>query len=95
MLRGRDNTPFRFGIAVFWSLTWAVGVAIGVALGGWLTLVGGAGAPGASELDPVSDLLVLPAAAFVVVLVLQLIVRVSVAAVRGRAHHSGEDEHEG
>lgn len=46
-----------------WAATWAIGVAIGVALGGWLTVVGGAAAPGVSALDPTEDLLVLPVAA--------------------------------
>lgn len=49
------------GGRLFWALTWGVGVAVGVALGGWLTVVGGAGAPGLEALDTVEDLFVLPA----------------------------------
>lgn len=51
---------FRVGRALFWAATWGVGVAIGVALGGWLTVTGGAGAPGAGSLDMTEDLVVLP-----------------------------------
>ena len=48
------------GWAMFWAATWGVGVAIGVAVGGWLTVVGGAGAPGAESLDIMSDVVLLP-----------------------------------
>jgi hypothetical protein len=92
VLLAANKERFRFMEALLWSLTWGVGVAIGVALGGWLTLVGGAGAPGTSGLDPVSDLVVLPGVALVAVTVLQLIVRVVAAALRGRAHRRGEQE---
>ena len=51
---------FRVGRALFWAATWGVGVAVGVALGGWLTVTGGAGAPGAGSLDVTEDLVVLP-----------------------------------
>lgn len=66
------------GRAAFWSATWAVGVALGVALGGWLTLVGGSGAPGTASLDVTHDVIVLPlivgGAAFVVIFVGRLVV---------------------
>ncbi len=55
MAIGRD-----VGRAVFWAATWGVGAAIGVAVGGWLTAVGGAGAPGVESLELAEDLLVLP-----------------------------------
>lgn len=80
--------------ALLWSFTWALGVAIGVALGGWLTLVGGSGAPGAEALDPLVDLVVLPGAAFIAMFVVQLVVRVSAAAARRRAQRGGENEDE-
>ena len=92
MLRNRTGERFRIAEALLWSASWGFGAAIGVALGGWLTLVGGAGAPGTSGLDPVSDLVVLPGVAFAVVLLLQLVVRVTAAAVRGRAQGRGEHE---
>jgi len=50
----------RWGHEALWSLTWSVGVGIGVALGGWLTVAGGSGAPGASTLDLGQDLVVIP-----------------------------------
>lgn len=92
MLLNRKGERFRIAEALLWSVSWGLGAAIGVALGGWLTLVGGAGAPGASGLDPVSDLVVLPGAAFVVVVALQLVVRIAAAALRGRSHGRGERE---
>jgi len=95
MLLSRTGERFRIGEALLWSASWGLGAAIGVALGGWLTLVGGAGAPGTSGLDPVSDLVVLPGVAFVVVVLLQLVVRVAAAAIRGRAHSRGEHENNG
>lgn len=92
MLVRRSGERFGLAKALLWSMTWGAGVSIGVALGGWLTLVGGAGAPGTSGLDPVSDLLVLPGIVFVVVVVLQLIVRVLAAALRGRAQRGSEGQ---
>lgn len=86
MLADRAGERFSLPHALLWSATWALGVAIGVALGGWLTLVGGSGAPGAEALDPVTDLIVLPGVAFAAMLVVQVLVRVSLAAVRGRIH---------
>lgn len=90
MLVGRGGAPFTLARAVLWSVTWAVGAAIGVALGGWLTLVGGAGAPGRAALDVASDLVVLPAAAFAVVLAVHLAGQLVAAALRGRAVERGE-----
>lgn len=78
--------------AVGWSLSWALGVGLGVALGGWLTLVGGAGAPGAAGLDPLSDLVVLPGAAFLAMFVVQLAVRLVVRARRRPAGGNRDEE---
>lgn len=96
MLIDRAGDRFRLSRALGWSFTWALGVAIGVALGGWLTLVGGSGAPGAEALDPLVDLVVLPGAAFAAVFIVQLIVRAAVAAARGRTQdrRKGEDQQE-
>jgi hypothetical protein len=57
----RSGIAFGLARAAFWSATWALGVAIGVALGGWLTLVGGSGAPGTGALNVAHDLFGLPA----------------------------------
>lgn len=65
-----------------WGITWAVGVAVGVALGGYLTAVSGAGAPGAAAVDPIEDLVWLPAAAASVVLVVYVLGAVIVRLVR-------------
>lgn len=93
MLVARGGAPFRLRVALWWSFTWALGAGLGVALGGWLTLVGGAGAPGAAAIDPISDLVVLPSVAFVGVLVLELLVRIAVAALRGRTV-AGSEQHD-
>lgn len=92
MLLDRHRERFRVTEALFWSASWGLGVALGVALGGWLTLVGGAGAPGAEGLDPTVDLVVLPLGAFAAVLVLHLAGQVIAASVRGRAETGGEQE---
>lgn len=92
MLLDRAGTRFRLPAALLWSFTWAFGVAVGVALGGWLTLVGGSGAPGAEGLDPLVDLIVLPGAAFAVMLTVQLAVRMSVAGFRGSTKRRSEHE---
>ncbi len=55
------------GSRVFWASTWAVGVALGTAAGAWLSVVGASGAPGAQGLDVVSELLVVPALAGILV----------------------------
>ncbi len=90
MLAARDGGAFRFGPALFWAASWGVGAGIGIALGGWLTLVGGAGAPGAGALDPVSDLLVLPGLVFAGVLVVHLVGQLVAAALRGRTVERGQ-----
>ena len=84
MLLDRHRERFRLREALFWAMSWGLGAAIGVALGGWLTLVGGSGAPGAAGLDPAVDLGLLPLGAFVVVAVVHLAGQLAVAAVRGR-----------
>ncbi|MDP2232669.1 MAG: hypothetical protein Q8K89_03465 [Actinomycetota bacterium] len=77
---GRE--PFRLRPAVFWAATWGVGAGLGVALGGWLAVVGGAGAPGAGALDIREDVLLVPALAGGVVLVVHLVGQMLVASVR-------------
>lgn len=73
------------GWAAFWSATWAVGVTLGVALGGWLTLVGGSGAPGAASLDVTHDVIALPLIAGAVVFAVLFIGRLLVSFLRRRA----------
>ncbi|MCK8114379.1 hypothetical protein [Anaerosoma tenue] len=73
------------GDALFWAVSWGLGAALGVGLGGWLTLVGGAGAPGTGGLEPGSDLVALPLAAFGVVTAVHLGGQVVAAFVRGAA----------
>lgn len=90
VLVDRLGERFRIGEALFWAVSWGAGAAVGVALGGWLTLVGGSGAPGAAGLDPLVDLVVLPLGAFGVVAAVHLIGQVVVAALRGRSVASGE-----
>lgn len=94
MLTDRAGAPFRPSRALWWSFTWALGAALGVALGGWLTLVGGSGAPGAAAIDPLSDLVVLPSVAFLVVIALEMLVRVAIAALRGRTVARREQQHD-
>lgn len=85
MLRNRNEERFRLSEALFYASGWGIGAAVGVALGGWLTLVGGSGAPGAGALDPISDIVVLPGFAFGAVTVIHLIGQLITAALRGRA----------
>ena len=82
--------------AVLWSLTWGMGVGIGVALGGWLTVVGGAGAPGVESLDLVEDVLVLPVIAGVAVSMVHLVGQGLVTLVRSSRKVAGSTygEHE-
>jgi len=84
VLRGREGGPFRPVAAFGWALTWAFGAAAGVALGGYLTLVSGSGAPGRQAVDPMIDLVVLPAIAFGVVLVVHLSGQLAAGAIRAR-----------
>ena len=90
-LVARDGSPLGAGGAVFWALTWGVGVAAGVALGGWLTLVGGAGAPGAQALEPLTDLVVMPAVAGAVVAGIHLAGQLIAATLRGRSEAPAEE----
>lgn len=92
MLLSRHKERFSVREALFWSATWGVGAAVGVALGGWLTLVGGSGAPGAEGLDPVVDLGLLPLGAFGAVFLVHLLGQFVAAALRGRAESRGKDE---
>ncbi len=48
------------GRLVLRAIPWGLGAGVGVALGGWLTAVGGVGAPGVQSLEPGVDLFVLP-----------------------------------
>jgi hypothetical protein len=66
------------------AFAWGTGVALGVALGGWLTVVGSVGAPGAAALDPWSDLMLYPLGAFGVVFAAYLVCGLLLAAVRRR-----------
>lgn len=97
MMLGRDGRTFRATSAALWAATWGAGAAIGVVLGGWLTVVGGAGAPGARALDVGSDLVALPAAVFGVVWCVHFIGQLVAAGLRGaavsRAENEGEHEH--
>ena len=85
MLLDRHRERFRIAGALFWATSWGLGAAIGVAFGGWLTLVGGSGAPGVSGLDPAVDLGLLPLGAFCVVATVHLLGQLVAAVVRGRA----------
>ncbi|MBN2404227.1 MAG: hypothetical protein JXE06_01450 [Coriobacteriia bacterium] len=83
--------PFSLGRALMWAAGWAVGAAVGVALGGWLTLVGGASAPGVTELDPWMDLGLLPLVAFGAAFVVHVVGQLIAAMIRGRRADSGSD----
>lgn len=89
MLLDRRRERFRITGALFWAASWGLGAAIGVALGGWLTLVGGSGAPGVSGLDPAVDLGLLPLGAFCAVATVHLFGQLVAAVVRGRAVQRG------
>lgn len=92
MLIDRKGERLRLPEALFWSGSWGLGAALGVALGGWLTLVGGSGAPGAEGLDPLTDLVLLPAGAFFAVLAVHLVGQLIASSLRGRAVARGERE---
>jgi hypothetical protein len=80
----KGGRPLTAGRAVAFSAAWGLGAAVGVALGAWLTLVGQAGAPGVEGLDPGTDLVVVPLAAFAIVFVAHLGLQLTVAWMRGR-----------
>ena len=86
-----NSAGARFARAFFWAATWGVGVAIGVALGGWLTVVGGAGTPGVEALDLTQDVVVLPAIAGSIVLVIHLLGQGIVALVHRTRAPRGPD----
>ncbi len=91
----RGGEPFRAGQTLLLSFGWGIGAAIGVALGGWLTLVGGSGAPGVEALDPWTDLLLLPIGALGVVTVVHFVGRLVFASIRGhraRPDGNGDDQ---
>jgi hypothetical protein len=81
----KPREPFSFGRAVLWSLTWSVGIALGVALGGWLTVASGSGAPGATSLDVLHDLVVVPGLSGLAAFVVILLVRLAFGLLRGRS----------
>ncbi|MHB1341610.1 MAG: hypothetical protein ACYC77_07940 [Coriobacteriia bacterium] len=93
----RDGSRWRLVPALGWAATWGVGAALGVALGGYLTLTGGAGTPGAAALDPTTDLLLLPSVAFVAVLAVHVAGSAVSGVFRGRraASDGGGSEDEG
>ncbi|MRS12517.1 MAG: hypothetical protein EG823_05520 [Actinobacteria bacterium] len=95
MILDRHGEPFRVRAALFWAVSWGAGAAVGVALGGWLTLAGGSGAPGAEGLDPIVDLICLPAGAFGVVAIVHLGGQLIAAALRGRAEAGRKQENDG
>jgi hypothetical protein len=77
---------------MFWAATWGVGAAIGVAVGGWLTAVGGAGAPGVESLDLTEDVLLLPLLTGLAVFSAHILLQLVVGFVRrGRAGASDGD----
>jgi len=80
-----EASEFRMGRAALWAMTWALGAAMGVALGGWLTVVGGVGAPGIEALDLGTDVFLLPALSGLVVFVVHLGGQIIVASLRSRA----------
>ena len=92
----RMSAAGRIGRGVFWAATWGVGAAIGVAVGGWLTAVGGAGAPGVESLELAEDLIVLPALAGLSVFGLHIVGQVVLGSIRrlrsGSGHGDGEDD---
>lgn len=90
MLRGRNGERLRLTEALFWSLTWGVGAGIGVALGGWLTVVGGSGAPGTGGLDIGVDVIALPLATVAVVALVHLLGQLVASALRGRSRERAE-----
>ncbi|MDA3935623.1 MAG: hypothetical protein PF636_01975 [Actinomycetota bacterium] len=80
-----ETTPkFGMGRAIFWSATWALGAALGVALGGWLTAVGGVGAPGVEAMDLGTDVLLLPSLSGLTVLVVHFGGQIIFASFRSR-----------
>ena len=90
MLRGRDGERLRLSEALSWSVSWGVGAGLGVALGGWLTVVGGSGAPGTGGLEMGTDLVLLPLATLAVVTTLHLVGQLIASALRGRRHTQGD-----
>lgn len=79
---GQDSATRIAARGVFWAATWGLGAGLGIALGGWLTAVGGAGAPGTESLDLVQDVVVLPLLFGGAVFVIHLGGQLLVAAVK-------------
>lgn len=83
MSPSRTFSPMR---AAAWASTWGMGVGIGVALGAYLTVIGGAGAPGPGALDA-TELAVVPALSGLAVFAAGFLGRAVIAFLRGlRAH---------
>lgn len=76
------------------AAAWASGAAIGAALGSWLTAVGQAGA-GASEIEPLYDLLLLPAVAFALTFAAALVLLRASAVLRSRGEAATPGRPEG
>lgn len=94
MLLNRHGESFRLAGPLLLSAAWGLGAAIGVALGGWLTVAGGTGAPGAEGLDLSVDVGYLPLGTFVAVTLVHLIGQVIAAFLRGRSVARGEQQHD-
>ena len=94
MLARRGGQELQLADAALWAAAWGLGAAVGVMLGAWLTAVGAAAPPGENAIDIVSDLLVLPAVAFVGVGLASFGIQVIVAALRGRAVERRHEQHE-
>ncbi|MHB1017615.1 MAG: hypothetical protein ACYC2X_06995, partial [Coriobacteriia bacterium] len=60
------------------------------ALGGWLTVVGGSGAPGAGSLDVGVDVIALPLATVAVVSLVHLLGQLITSALRGRSQERAD-----
>ena len=82
---GVPRGSMRFAHQALWSLTWSSGVGIGVALGGWLTVAGGSGSPGAASLDVGHDLVVVPLLSALAVFCVLLVGRVLAELLRSRS----------
>jgi len=82
----------RLSEALFWALTWGIGVGGGVALGGWLTVVGGSGAPGVGGLDVGGDLIVLPLSVAALVMLVHLLGQYVASVLRGRSRKRAQSQ---
>ncbi|MBN2248354.1 MAG: hypothetical protein JW733_06605 [Coriobacteriia bacterium] len=65
-------------------------MAAGIALGGWLTVVGGSGAPGTEGLSIGTDLVALPLAACAAVSLVHLVGQLIASVLRGRSRERAQ-----